>query len=184
MADIETKVTDLITPTLDAMGLEIVSLRIHGAGVGQSQLQILLDHTDGTPVTLEDCTQASRSIAMLMEVHDPISSAYVLEISSAGVDRPLTKPSHYPTYIGHEVKMQTQPLDGRSRYRGIICQTTDRMVAVEDGNVCWMIPFAQITESRLVLTDALLKKFRPKAEPKANPWEGKKQSQRGKRDPI
>jgi ribosome maturation factor RimP len=184
MADIETKVTEIITPTLEALGLEIVSLRLHGAGEGQSQLQILLDRTDGTAVTIEHCTDASRAIAMLMEVHDPISSAYLLEISSAGVDRPLTKPSHYPPYIGHEVKIQTQPMEGRSRYRGAICHLTEKTVAVEDGNVCWILPFAMITEAKLVLTDALLKKFQPKAEPKANPWEGKRQSQKNKRNTI
>jgi ribosome maturation factor RimP len=108
-------------------------------------------------MTVDDCTDISRSVSAILDVADPIASAYMLEISSPGIDRPLTRPEDYDRFAGFEAKIELgQPIDGRKRFRGrILGRASDAVrLNAEAGEVS--LPFAAITKAKLVITDDLL----------------------------
>jgi len=145
-----------IGPALEAMGFELVRLRITGGR--HPTLQIMAEREDGT-MTIEDCTRLSRTVSALLDVEDPIKSEYSLEVSSPGLDRPLTRLKDYQRYAGHLAKLElSKPLDGRRRFRGTIdglAGDTVRLLRDEGGVI--ELPFAAIGEAQLVLTDELIR---------------------------
>jgi ribosome maturation factor RimP len=157
VASVEARVTELIEPTVESLGLELV--RVHFKG---RVLQIMAEHADGT-MTIEDCTKLSRAISPLLDAADPIAEGYSLEVSSPGIDRPLTRSKDFVNWSGREAKIELKaPLDGRKRFRGLLkglkdgavlleIQTTDRMETIA-------LPLVQVAEAKLVLTDDLLKR--------------------------
>jgi ribosome maturation factor RimP len=113
-------------------------------------------------MTVEDCELLSRSISPELDVADPISREYHLEVSSPGIDRPLTRAKDFDIWAGHEAKLEMdQPIDGRRRFRGILLGVSDGRVGVrltdtpETGEV--RLPLDEIGEAKLVLTDALIR---------------------------
>src|ERR1700691_3534201 len=107
----------IIEPSLEAMGYRLV--RVAFLGARRATLQIMAERLDDTPMTVEDCTEISRSVSALLDVADPIADAYMLEVSSPGIDRPLTRPEDYDRFAGFEAKIELgQPIDGRKRFRG------------------------------------------------------------------
>jgi ribosome maturation factor RimP len=149
-------IVPIIEPSLEAMGYRLV--RVAFLGVKRATLQIMAERVDGAPMTVDDCTEISRSVSALLDVADPIAGAYMLEVSSPGIDRPLTRPEDYDRFAGFEARVELgQPLDGRKRFRGRILGRVDgkvRLVA-ENGEVA--LPLADIAKAKLVITDDLLK---------------------------
>jgi ribosome maturation factor RimP len=149
-------IAPIIEPSLEAMGYRVV--RIAFLGARRATLQIMAERIDDAPMTVDDCTEISRSVSALLDVADPISGAYMLEVSSPGIDRPLTRPEDYDRFAGFEAKLElNQPLDGRKRFRGRLLGRDDdhiRLVA-ETGEV--RVPLADVTKAKLVITDDLLK---------------------------
>ena len=156
MAGTADDIAPIIEPSLEAMGYRLV--RVAFLGAKRATLQIMAERIDDVPMTVDDCTDISRSVSALLDVADPIAGAYMLEVSSPGIDRPLTRPEDYDRFAGFEAKVELgRPLDGRKRFKGrILGRTQDhvRMVA-EHGEVS--LPLADIAKAKLVITDDLLK---------------------------
>jgi ribosome maturation factor RimP len=148
-------IAPIIEPSLTAMGYCLV--RVAFLGARRATLQIMAERLDEAPMTVDDCTEISRSVSALLDVADPIADAYTLEVSSPGIDRPLTRPEDYDRFAGFEAKIELgQPLDGRKRFRGRILGRADDQIRLrgETGEV--RLPLAGISKAKLVLTDDLL----------------------------
>ncbi|HAA93659.1 MAG TPA: ribosome maturation factor RimP [Rhodospirillaceae bacterium] len=138
------------------MGFELVRVRLMGSA-DRRTLQIMIDRTDEGPISVEDCALASRQLSAVLDVEDPISGTYVLEVSSPGIDRPLTKERDFERFAGFEAKVELQESqDGQRRFRG-------RLKGCEDGIVTMMtekgeatLPVTDIATAKLVLTDDLI----------------------------
>jgi len=153
---IDTKqITAIIEPSLDAMGYRLVRVALLGAR--RATLQIMAERRDEAAMSVEDCAEISRSISALLDVADPIASAYDLEVSSPGIDRPLVRPEDYDRFAGFEAKIElSEPLSGRKRFRGRLLGRAGDAVRLigEAGEVS--LPFALIVRAKLVLTNDLL----------------------------
>ncbi len=120
----------LITPTLDALGYELVRVQI--AGGIRKTLQVMAEPKTGRHMSLEDCAELSRAISAVLDVEDPISDAYSLEVSSPGIDRPLTRPKDFQRFAGHVAKVETtEPVDGRKRFKGKLLGLADGAVRLQ-----------------------------------------------------
>jgi ribosome maturation factor RimP len=159
------RVAKLVEPVLDGLGFRLVRVRMIGAA-GRT-LQIMAERPDGV-MTIDDCETASRAISPVLDVEDPVSGSYDLEVSSPGIDRPLVRSEDFVRWAGHEAKIEMiAPLDGRRRFRGILqgCDSGEVKLAVgesgkEERSVS--LPFAGIAEAKLVLTDRLIADARSK----------------------
>lgn len=146
-----------IAPDLEAMGFEVVRVAVTGDG-GRRALQIMADRADGSLINIDDCTTISTTLSDMFETDDPLDGAYNLEVSSAGVDRPLTRAKDFTAYAGFEAKLQTRrPLDGRKKFRGVLEGLSDSeavLIAIDGEQV--EVPLAEIDRAQLILTDELL----------------------------
>ena len=154
--DLQSRLESLIAPSLDAMGYELVRVQLQGKQ--RLTLQIMADRKDGVMMAVEDCADISRALSALLDVEDPISGAYSLEVSSPGIDRPLTRAKDFAQWAGFEAKLESaQPIEGRKRFKGKLLGLDDdgnvRLV-IETGEVA--IPFADVRGAKLVLTDDLI----------------------------
>ncbi|HTN98677.1 MAG TPA: ribosome maturation factor RimP [Nordella sp.] len=152
------RVAKLIEPVLDGLGFRLVRVKLSG-----STLQIMAERPDGS-FTIDDCEQASRAISPILDVEDVISNRYFLEMSSPGIDRPLVRQEDFERWAGHEAKIEMAvPQAGRKKFRGPLEGFADGEVRLfidnPDGGsekVLIGVPFADIAEAKLVLTDALI----------------------------
>ena len=150
---------ELLDPVAEAAAYQIVRLRLM-SGTQSRRLQIMAEDADGE-MNVEDCARLSRVLSEVLDAADPIEGDYLLEVSSPGVDRPLTRLKDYVTYEGYEARLELDRLaDGRKRFRG-------ELAGIEDGNVAInlegeehtaLVPFAWIIEAKLILNDALLQR--------------------------
>lgn len=153
--DRQNRLEELIAPTLESMGYGLVRVQVQGKQ--RPTLQVMAERQDAKPMTVDDCADISRALSALLDVEDPIAGAYVLEVSSPGIDRPLTRITDFDVWAGHEAKMESvAPVDGRKRFRGTLLGNEDGMVRIriESGEV--KVPFDDIRSAKLVLTDALI----------------------------
>jgi ribosome maturation factor RimP len=151
-------VLELIDPVAEAMGYEVVRVRFTG-GTQSRRLQIMAEDAHGD-MNVEDCARLSRAIGEVFESADPIEGDYLLEVSSPGVDRPLTRLKDFAAYEGFEARLELDRLaDGRKRFKGELAGVEGDNIAIdlEDEEETALIPFAWITEAKLALTDKLLK---------------------------
>ena len=149
------EVEALIADTLEAMGYEVVRVLLSGAR--RARLQVMAERRDGAGMKVEDCVQLSRAIEAVLEVEDPIAGAYELEVSSPGLDRPLTRLKDFARFAGHEAKLETQlPIDGRRRWHGRLLGVADDRVRFEAEGGEVEVRFRDLAKAKLVLTDALL----------------------------
>ena len=152
------RVAKLVEPVLDGLGFRLVRVKMSG-----STLQIMAERPDGS-FTIDDCEQASRAISPVLDVEDVLSSRYFLEMSSPGIDRPLVRTEDFERWAGHEAKLEMAiPQAGRKRFRGILEGFADGEVRLfidnpEGGSekILVGVPFADIGEAKLILTDALI----------------------------
>ena len=121
-------------------------------------LQIMIEKAGGAPTDVEDCATFSRNLSPVLETEDPISEAYRLEVSTPGIDRPLTRKGDFGRWVGHLVKIElTMPLDGRRRFQGIILREDDKGVAVElDDESELVAQVHEMSKASLILTDELI----------------------------
>jgi len=155
------EVARIIEPSLDAMGYRLVRLMQTG-GPRRPTLQIMAERRDEAPMTVEDCAEISRAVSALLDVADPIAGAYMLEVSSPGIDRPLVRPEDYDRFAGFEARVDlASPLDiagqgGRKRFRGRILGREGDHVRLADENGEVRLPLDAIARAKLVLNDELL----------------------------
>lgn len=150
---------ELLDPVAEGVGYEIVRLRLM-SGKEQRRLQIMAERPDGD-MNVEDCTRLSRAVSEVMDAADPVSGDYLLEVSSPGIDRPLTRLKDFETYEGLEAKLELDRLaEGRRRFKGVLAGVEDDNVAIDlEGEVeTALVPFAWVTEAKLVMNDALMKR--------------------------
>lgn len=167
--DLLSKITQTIEPSLEAMGYTIVVVRLNDGKA--KTLSIMAERKDEVMMSFDDCTEISRTVSALLDVEDPIESAYSLEVMSPGIDRPLTRVADYTRFAGYEAKIETLlPMDGRKRFKGVIGGIANDVIALSmpEGEV--KIPFRQVRNAKLVVTDELVDaQFRKQATPKAKP---------------
>ena len=149
---------ELLDPVAEACGYEIVRLRLMGGTT--RRLQIMAERPDGD-MNVEDCTRLSRAISEVMDAADPISGEYTLEVSSPGIDRPLTRLKDFEAYEGLEARIELDRLaENRKRFKGVLAGVEGDNVGIdlEGEEETAMVPFAWIVEAKLVLTDELMKR--------------------------
>jgi ribosome maturation factor RimP len=146
----------LVEPVLQGMGYELV--RVHyGSGSGRPTLQIMAERLDRQPMTVDDCAEISRNLSAILDVEDPLDDAYLLEVSSPGIDRPLVRPQDYERFAGFEARVElTRPIEGRRRFRGRIGELADGTVRIIESAGEYRLPLEQIDKAKLVMTDELL----------------------------
>jgi len=152
------KVSDIIQGTLKELGFDLVNVTLQGQK--SKVLEILIDRFDDTKITIEDCKIANRNISALLDVEDVIKDKYYLQVSSAGVERPLFKFEDYVKSIGKEVKLKlTELLNNRGHYQGKIIKAKDDIIELQlkEGNIS--ISFNLIKKAHLVLTDEMFRKL-------------------------
>ena len=148
------KVRDLVEPTAEAMGYRVVRIRLIGGS--PQTLQIMAERFDGT-MTVDDCADLSHAVSALLDIEDPISGEYMLEMSSPGIDRPLVREDDFDRFAGYEAKVEMADLiDGRKRFRGLLKGTQDGDVLIDMDGTLACLPFDQISEAKLVMTDELM----------------------------
>ena len=133
----------IIEPAVNGLGYGLVELEFQG-----KLLRLYIDQPQG--VTLDDCEKVSRQISAVLDVADPISGAYTLEVSSPGLDRPLRKPEDFSAQSGKRARIElTLPLNGRRRFTGTLRGVENAEVLIEVDGVVLRLPFAQIGKARL-----------------------------------
>ncbi len=157
------RVVALAEPVLADLGFRLVRVKMSGP-----TLQIMAERPDGT-FSIEDCEAVSRAMSPLLDVEDVISARYHLEVSSPGIDRPLVRPSDFEAWAGHETKIEMAvPVAGRKRFKGVLEGYDEGEVRLFIENpegatkepVLIGVPFADIGEAKLVLTDELIEAAR------------------------
>lgn len=150
------RIETLIAPSLEAMGYRLVRVAVTG-GRRTQVLQIMAERMDERPMSVEDCTEVTHTVSALLDVADPIEHAYVLEVSSPGIDRPLVRREDYERYRGYEAKLElAAPIEGRRRFRGRLVGVEADRVRLNLGAEVVELPLARIQRAKLVLTDELL----------------------------
>jgi ribosome maturation factor RimP len=157
----DARVAMIVRPVLEGIGYRLVRVRL--SGQNGPTLQIMAERPDGA-MTVEDCEAVSHALSPALDVEDPLSGAYNLEISSPGIDRPLVRKSDFAAATGHLVKIETSVLlNDRKRFRGRIEEADEVRVVVERDQPAYgeeariEIPFDAIADARLVLTDDLIR---------------------------
>ena len=150
------RIETLIAPSLEAMGYRLVRVAVTG-GRRSQVLQVMAERMDERPMSVEDCTEVTHTVSALLDVADPIEHAYVLEVSSPGIDRPLVRREDYERYRGYEAKLElAAPIEGRRRFRGRLVGVEADRVRLNLGAEVVDLPLARIQRAKLVLTDELL----------------------------
>jgi len=148
---IEKKVTSVIENAVTELGFRLVRVLITGAGGNRRQLQVMAEPLVEREMTVEDCARISRRVGALLEEDDPISGAYTLEVSSPGIDRPLTQAADFERFAGELAKIQLRFVkDGRRRFKGRLAGLDDEgqvVISTEDGDVAF--PHEDIETARI-----------------------------------
>jgi ribosome maturation factor RimP len=158
-AAMDRRLAEIITPTVEDMGFEVVRVRLMTGK--QSTLQVMVQRPDGT-IEVDECGEISTAISAVLDVEDPILDTYTLEVSSPGIDRPLTRLKDFDLWAGHVARIETEQLiDGRRRFKGILHGTegNDILIEIDDHGeaVTIGLQFDWLSDAKLVLTDALIR---------------------------
>ncbi len=154
-APVDRRIADLIAPTVEGLGFELVRVRLMGGR--RITLQVMAERPDGR-MEIDDCADLSRALSALLDVEDPIEREYALEVSSPGIDRPLTRLEDFDRWKGWTAKLETDELiNGRKRYAGELqgLSGDEVLLTLESGEAA-QIPFSALADAKLVLTDALI----------------------------
>lgn len=154
----EASIAALIEEPLKAMGYDLVRVQLSGAA-GRATLQVMAERADEVAMTIDDCTEISRALSPILDVADPISGAYSLEVSSPGIDRPLVRPKDFERWAGFEAKLETKaPVSGRKRFKGLLLGLDGDEVKIRDeAGIDFSLPISGLAKAKLVLNDALIK---------------------------
>jgi ribosome maturation factor RimP len=149
MALTNQKIERSLLPGAQALGVELVAVEM--AGGDQTILRVYIDKEGG--ISVEDCAKASRQFSAILDVEDPISSRYTLEVSSPGLDRPLARPKHFQAVVGEEVKVRMASLAaGRKRFKGELKSASDESIIVDVDGTELELAYADMDKARLVAT--------------------------------
>ena len=152
---LEQRIAEIIGPAIEDVGFELV--RVLLSGQRRKKLQIMAEPLDGSAMNVDHCADISRAVSALLDVEDPIDDAYVLEVSSPGIDRPLVKLVDFDRFKGFDARVEMHTgIDGRRRFSGRLLGIADDHVLmdVEEGEV--RLPYADIQKSKLLMTDELI----------------------------
>ncbi len=154
-ASMDRRITEIIAPVIEGMGFELVRVRLM-AGKTRT-LQIMAERPEGG-IEVDDCARISTAVSAILDVEDPIEDNYTLEVSSPGIDRPLTRLKDFDTWEGYEAKLETaEMIDGRRRFKGTLAGTEGSEVLIEIAEGTIGLQFDWLTEAKLVLTDELIR---------------------------
>lgn len=154
-APIDRRLAEIIAPVIEGMGFELVRLRLMG---GKSKTLQIMAERPGGGIEVEDCADISTTVSAVLDVEDPIAEAYTLEVSSPGIDRPLTRLKDFETWRGYEARLETTELiDGRRRFKGELqgVDGDEVLIEVEEGTIG--LRFDWLSDAKLVLTDELIR---------------------------
>lgn len=159
----EEKILDIIKDPMEDMGFGIVRVRFSGSGE-RKILEILLEKLDDTNITIEECARANRHIGAILDVEDIIASKYNLEVSSAGIERPLVYKKDYEKYANREVLIKTSnAIDGKKKFQGILQGiNNDDIVSLKVEGEHIDFDLSNIKDAKLVLTDELFRQIMKK----------------------
>lgn len=151
---IDRRLADIVTPVIEGLGYELIRLRLMG-GLTKT-LQIMADRPEGG-INVEDCAKISTAISAALDVEDPLEDAYNLEVSSPGIDRPLTRLKDFDLWEGYEARLETtETIDGRRRFKGMLAGTEgdEVLINIEEGTVG--LKFDWLSDAKLILTEDLI----------------------------
>ena len=155
---IDRRLAEIITPVIEGLGFELVRVRLMG---GKTRvLQIMADRPEGG-IEVDDCGTISTAVSAVLDVEDPIEDQYILEVSSPGIDRPLTRLKDFDMWKGWEARVETTELiDGRRRFKGIVQGTEgdEVLIEIEDGgeDLTIGLRFDWLSDAKLILTEDLI----------------------------
>ena len=155
---IDRRLAEIVTPVIEGLGFELVRIRLMG---GKTRiLQIMAERPEGG-IVVEDCARISTAVSAILDVEDPVEDNYILEVSSPGIDRPLTRLKDFDMWQGYEARIETQELiDGRRRFKGTLSGTEGDEVLIEieeaGAPVTIGLQFDWLADAKLVLTDDLI----------------------------
>jgi ribosome maturation factor RimP len=164
LTGLEARLAEIVTPTLEHMGYELVRVAVSGevTARGRPTVQVMVDRADESPIGVGDCEAISRALGAVLDVADPLPGAWMLEVSSAGIDRPLTRVKDWNRFSGHLARVELAvPMNGRKRLSGMVLGADaagDPPLArlrLEDGTTV-TLPLPEIRRAKLVLTEALI----------------------------
>ncbi|MGI3164243.1 ribosome maturation factor RimP [Pseudooceanicola sp. 200-1SW] len=160
---IDRRLAEIVGPVIEDLGFELVRIRVMGGTKNTKTVQIMAERPDGG-IEVDECADISNAVSAVLDVEDPISDMYNLEVSSPGIDRPLTRLKDFDAYEGYEAKVETAELiDGRKRFRGILAgvEENDVLINIEDQGeeVTVGLNFDWLADAKLVMTDELIKEM-------------------------
>lgn len=148
MAKFEQKLTDMLRPAVEETGKELWGVEFISAG-NNSVLRLFINHENG--IDVDDCAEVSRQVGAILDVEDPISSEYNLEVSSPGVDRPLFELSHFQQVIGETINVKlSMPLNGRRKFKGILAAIENDTLIVEVDAIDYELVINNVDKANLV----------------------------------
>ncbi|MCE2951250.1 MAG: ribosome maturation factor RimP [Alphaproteobacteria bacterium] len=153
MSTLVQRLEELLAPPLKDLGFGIV--RVHYVKIKRGRLQVMIERLDDAVISMEDCVSASREISVILDVADPIEESYTLEVTSPGLDRPLTRPEHFSRFQGEEVDIHTfAPRQGRRKFQGLLkaSDATSCTLSIKEGDasVDHVFLYTEITKANLV----------------------------------
>lgn len=148
LAKLEDNLTTMLRPSVDMLGYELVGIEFIRAGK-HSTLRVYIDHQDG--INVDNCAEVSHQVSAILDVEDPISTEYFLEVSSPGADRPLFTLEHYQTHVGEVVSLKTRmPLEGRRNFKGKLVAVEGETITVEVDGQDFRLVYDNIEKANIV----------------------------------
>ncbi len=156
-AAIDRRLADIVRPVIEGMGFELVRVRLMG---GKSRTVQIMAERPGGGIEVDDCAEISTAVGAVLDVEDPIEETYTLEVSSPGIDRPLTRLKDFEAWKGYLAKVETTELiDGRRRFKGVLAgvEGDEVLIEIEEGTIG--LRFDWLSDAKLVLTDDLIREM-------------------------
>ncbi len=158
---IDRRMAEILTPVIEGMGFELVRIRLMG---GQTKTLQIMAERPGGGIEVDECAQISTAVSAVLDVEDPLDDAYTLEVSSPGIDRPLTRMKDFEAYEGYEVRVETtEMIDGRRRFKGVLAgiEGDEVLLNIEDGaeTVTVGLHYDWLSDAKLILTDDLIREM-------------------------